>query len=89
MTSLAGEERPRPAATDAGKRASIFLLTVAVMVVPMPYGTGLGVHLQHRIHHLDGIHNDGVVRGTNTISHQFEKPAVDHILRGEFALVAR
>ena len=54
----------------------------------MPYGTSLGFHLQHGIHHLDAIHNDGVVGGTDTIANQFEKTPVDHVFRWKAALLA-
>src|SRR5262245_37590184 len=88
VTPLGGEKRPRPASPPIDERRAVIALTVAVMVIAPPARPMRSLHLQYRIHDLDRVLHDGVVRAPYSITNQLEKARIHNVLGRVFVACA-
>src|ERR1700710_2504689 len=81
MCPLSCQQRPWASLSPALVGTAVFPLAVTVMVVPSPTGTKGRIHLQHVIDDLQRINDQWIVGPPNSVSHQLQKPAIDHLPR--------
>jgi hypothetical protein len=89
MRTLAGQQRPRPADSDAVERPAVHMLAIAVAVVTMPARSGRQLDLQQGIDYTQRIADTRIVRCAQAEAHQRQCVGTDQQRRRLAALIGR
>jgi len=86
VSPFAGQERPGAARAPAIETRSIVALAVAVVVIAVPARAEGRVSFQHGIDDFQRVHDDGIVRSTDSVAHQFQESGVHDLFGGKGVL---
>src|SRR6185312_17127124 len=80
MAALSRKHRPGVPVSPPLVRLAVFALPVTIMVVPPPARTAGHVHLEYRIHHLQRILDQGIVRLADAVADQLKETGIHNVL---------
>src|SRR5450759_1882747 len=89
VPTLTRQEWPAPPLSPTNERSAVSSLSIPIVVVAVPAGSEGSLDLEHGVHDPQRIHNQRIIRFSDSITYQFEKPCIDNVLGRELVLNIR